>query len=140
MSDNQRHPNGPLGPMLEEQIQGMREALLGKGVQTVPTVPSMGGDIPISESLVERAPAEMPAIVRSMHHTAAQALDDAAEHLEREMQSHIALMREAANELRAQGDSQAMTIEALSHLIRDTHNAFKGQADRLARFRAGQTE
>ena len=94
----------------------------------------------ISEQLVENAPAQMPQIVRSMHHTAAEALEQAAHHLEQEMQSHLALMREAAEQLRIQGDGQAATIEALSTLIRDTHAGFKEQADKLARFRAGQTE
>jgi hypothetical protein len=131
MSD--QRPNGPNGPITDDEIRKLHELAAVQTVQTVPDQPPV-----ISESLVERAPAEMPAIVRSMHHTAAEALDRAADHLEREMQSHIALMRDAANELRVQGDSQALTIEALSNLIKDTHGAFKAQADRLARFRAGE--
>ena len=91
-----------------------------------------------SPELVEQAPEKMPEIVRTMHATAAQALEDAAEMLEHEMQSHIQLMRDEAQTLRAQGDIQANTIEALSVLIRDTHNTFKTQADKLASFRAGE--
>jgi len=91
-----------------------------------------------SPELVEQAPEKMPEIVRTMHATAAQALEDAAEMLEHEMQSHIQLMRDEATTLRNQGDIQANTIEALSLLIRDTHNAFKTQAAKLASFRAGE--
>jgi len=91
-----------------------------------------------SPELVEQAPEKMPEIVRTVHATAAQALEDAATMLEHEMQSHIQLMREEAHTLRSQGDIQANTIEALSLLIRDTHNAFKVQADKLASFRAGE--
>ena len=91
----------------------------------------------ISPDLVNQAPAKMPEIVRSMHATAAQALEDAATMLEQEMQSHIQLMRDEASSLRAQGENQANTIEALSVLIRDTHKAFQVQADRLASFRMG---
>lgn len=100
----------------------------------------MNENTPISPELVDQAPERMPEIVRSMHATAAKALDDAAAMLEHEMQSHIQLMRDEANALRTQGDSQASTIEALSVLIRDTHKAFKVQADRLASFRAGERE
>jgi len=89
--------------------------------------------------LVDQAPEKMPEIVRTMHATAAQALEDAAEMLEHEMQSHIQLMRDEAATLRNQGDIQANTIEALSLLIRDTHNAFKTQAAKLASFRAGES-
>jgi hypothetical protein len=88
--------------------------------------------------LVKQAPEKMPEIVRAMHSTAAQALEDAATMLEHEMQSHIALMREEAQTLRAQGENQANTIEALSLLIRDTHKTFQVQADKLASFRAGE--
>ena len=97
--------------------------------------PGSNGDNP---ELVNQAPEKMPEIVRTMHSTAAKALEDAAEMLEHEMQSHIRLMRDEAQTLRTQGDVQANTIEALSLLIRDTHNAFKTQADKLASFRAGE--
>jgi len=99
------------------------------------TKPGSNGNNP---TLVAQAPHKMPEIVRTMHATAAQALEDAADMLEHEMQSHIQLMREEAQTLRAQGDIQANTIEALSTLIRDTHDAFKVQADKLASFRAGE--
>jgi len=92
----------------------------------------------VNPDLVNQAPEKMPEIVRSMHATAAQALEDAATMLEHEMQSHISLMREEAANLRTQGDNQANTIEALSVLIRDTHKAFQVQADRLASFRMGE--
>lgn len=92
----------------------------------------------ISDALVQQAPAKMPEIVRSMHHTAAQSLEDAASMLEHEMQSHVQLMRDEADQLRIQGDGQAATIEMLSALIRETHNTFKVQAERLTRFRTGQ--
>jgi len=92
----------------------------------------------ISPELVNSAPEKMPEIVRSMHATAAQSLEDAADMLEQEMQSHIRLMRDEAANLRSQGDSQANTIEALSVLIRDTHKAFRVQADKLASFRMGE--
>jgi len=91
----------------------------------------------LSHQLVQDAPTKMPEIVRSMHHTAAKALEDAARELETEMQSHIGLMREEAEQLRIQGDGQAATIEALSTLIRDTHTTFKEQADKIAKFRNG---
>jgi len=92
----------------------------------------------VNPDLVNQAPEKMPEIVRSMHATAAQALEDAATMLEHEMQSHISLMRDEAANLRTQGDHQANTIEALSVLIRDTHKAFQVQADRLASFRMGE--
>jgi hypothetical protein len=96
------------------------------------------GQVQINRELVEQAPEKMPEIVRSMHHTAAQAIDDAAMLLEREMQSHIQLMRDEADHLRNQGDGQAATIEALSLLIREAHNTFQVQADKLSSFRAKQ--
>ena len=96
------------------------------------------GHIQINRELVEQAPEKMPEIVRSMHHTAAQAIDDAAMLLEREMQSHIQLMRDEADNLRNQGEGQAATIEALSLLIREAHNTFQVQADKLSQFRAKQ--
>jgi len=96
------------------------------------------GHVEINRELVEQAPEKMPEIVRSMHHTAAQAIDDAAMLLEREMQSHIQLMRDEADNLRNQGDGQAATIEALSLLIREAHNTFQVQADKLSQFRAKQ--
>jgi hypothetical protein len=134
--NDQQLGNGQTTIDYEQQLRAIEKQLAVAG-----TAPEMEAPAPvISETLVERAPAQMPAIVRSMHHTAAQALDDAAQHLEHEMQSHIALMREEAERLRIQGDSQALTIEALSTLIRDTHNSFKQQADKLARFRSGQPE
>ena len=92
----------------------------------------------MSAELVAQAPTKMPEIVRTMHDTAAQALEDAATMLEHEMQSHIQMMREEAQSLRSQGVAQANTIEALSTLIRDTHSAFRVQADKLASFRAGE--
>src|SRR5688572_10157286 len=96
------------------------------------------GNNSINPELVNQAPEKMPEIVRTMHATAAQSLEDAATMLEHEMQSHIQLMREEAQTLRTQGENQANTIEALSVLIRDTHKAFQVQADRLASFRAGE--
>src|SRR4249920_1204192 len=93
-----------------------------------------GHHVQINRELVEQAPEKMPEIVRSMHHTAAQAIDDAASLLEREMQSHIQLMRDEADNLRNQGDGQAATIEALSLLIREAHNTFQVQADKLSSF------
>lgn len=90
-------------------------------------------------NLVQQAPAKMPEIVRAMHDTAAKALEDAADMLEHEMQSHVQMMRDEASLLRTQGQSQANTIEALSTLIRDTHNTFRQQADKLAGFRSGES-
>ena len=133
-----------MAPILEQEIEklrtlartGLNPAYSGEGERiydhgadaTAYTAPQPV----ISETLVERAPEQMPAIVRSMHHTAADALDTAALHLEEEMRSCLVLMRDEADRLRSQGDSQASTIELLATLIRDTHTAFKSQADKLA--------
>lgn len=87
--------------------------------------------------LVERAPEQMPEIVRRMHDTVAKSLEDAADALEAEMQSKVQLMRDEAQSLRAQGESQAISIEQLSTVLRDANRVFRSEADKLMRFRAG---
>jgi len=130
-------------PMTYDLLRHLAEIVAenrGHAMSSTDTSEKMNGvgHVRINRELVEQAPEKMPEIVRSMHHTAAQAIDDAATLLEREMQSHIQLMRDEADHLRNQGDGQAATIEALSLLIREAHNTFQVQADKLTRFRANQ--
>lgn len=115
--------------------RGLRAVLtaVNEGQAVANTTPQVDNFAP----LTERAPVQMPEIVRQQYGIAAKSLEDAADALQAEMQSVVTLIREEASSLRSLGESQANTIEASSIVIRDAHRVFKAEFDKLARFRVG---
>jgi hypothetical protein len=87
--------------------------------------------------LIERAPALMPEAVLANYETTAKSVEAAADALEAEVQSQVALMREEAAAIRAQGELYAKSVESNSKLIRDVNRAFKEQFDKLSAVRMG---
>lgn len=124
-------PQAPLEAPLREVLRLAVES----------TKPSPQTGTPLSHApLIERAPALMPDAVLKNYETTAASLEAAADALEAEMQSQIALMREEAQAIRSQGASYAKTVELNATLLRDVNREFRRLADKLAAFRVtGQT-
>jgi hypothetical protein len=75
--------------------------------------------------------------VLANYETTAKSVEAAADALEAEVQSQVALMREEAAAIRAQGELYAKSVESNSKLIRDVNRAFKEQFDKLSAVRMG---